>query len=135
MVAIEDLQAREVDIPKLDSGAHRFQRAFDAFSSATARWTGHSIAFAVSVGATLLWAISGPLFDYSDTWQLIINTGTTVLTFLMVFILQNTLNRDSKALHIKLDELLRVTEAARDSLMGIEQESEEHLDGIKEQVS
>src|SRR5436190_20404780 len=93
---------------------------FDRFASSSARWTGHAVAFGAAAAVTLAWAASGPLFHFSNTWQLVINTGTTVLTFLMVFIIQNTINRDSAAVHLKLDELLRVTAEARDSLMGAE---------------
>jgi low affinity Fe/Cu permease len=93
---------------------------FDRFASQAARWTGHALSFSASLAVTVAWAASGPLFHFSDTWQLVINTGTTVLTFLMVFIIQNTINRDAAAMHLKLDELLRVTSEARDNLMGTE---------------
>jgi low affinity Fe/Cu permease len=105
---------------------------FDAFASATARWTGHAGAFAIAFGIVLFWAVSGPIFGFSDTWQLVINTGTTVLTFLMVFLIQNSLNRDSMALHLKLDELLRVTNEARDALIGAERFPEKDIEKLEE---
>jgi low affinity Fe/Cu permease len=104
---------------------------FDTFASATARWTGHAGAFAIAFGFCLLWAISGPIFGFSNTWQLVINTATTVLTFLMVFVIQNSLNRDSMALHLKLDELLRVTNEARDALIGAERLSEQEIEKLE----
>ena len=107
-------------------GAER-KHWFDAFASAAATWTGHAAAFIASCAFVLVWAISGPLFHFSDTWQLVINTGTTVLTFLMVFVIQNTINRDSAAVHLKLDELIRATNDARDALVGAQDLSEEEL--------
>jgi low affinity Fe/Cu permease len=105
---------------------------FDRFSSAVARWTGHAWAFGLACASVIVWAISGPLFGFSDTWQLVINTGTTVLTFLMVFVIQNTLNRDSLALHVKLDELLRVSGEARNALIGVEKKSEREIEDIEQ---
>jgi low affinity Fe/Cu permease len=96
-----------------------------------AGWTswaiGHPYAFALSCLACIIWALSGPLFDYSDAWQLVINTGTTVLTFLMLFILQHTQNRDTAATQAKLDELIRATDKARDELMHAEEKTEEEV--------
>jgi low affinity Fe/Cu permease len=106
---------------------------FDSFASAISRATGHAGAFAIAFGICLIWAVSGPIFGFSDTWQLVINTGTTVLTFLMVFLIQNTLNRDSMALHVKLDELLRVSNEARDALIGAEQLSEKEIGKLERQ--
>jgi low affinity Fe/Cu permease len=80
---------------------------FSDFAKKTARAAGQPMVFALAVGVVILWLITGPLFGFSDTWQLIINTGTTIVTFLMVFLIQNTQNRDSEAMHIKLDELIR----------------------------
>jgi low affinity Fe/Cu permease len=107
------------------------EETFDRFASAVARVTGHASTFALALALVLIWAISGPLFGFSDTWQLVINTGTTVLTFLMVFMIQNSLNRDSAALHLKLDELLRVTEEARNSIVGTERLSERELERLR----
>jgi len=93
-----------------------------------ADWTGSSWAFAVGVGVVLFWIVSGPIFHFSDTWQLVINTGTTIVTFLMVFLIQNTQNRDTKALHLKMDELLRAIPNAReDEFMDLEYRDEEQL--------
>jgi low affinity Fe/Cu permease len=110
---------------------HSLEDSFDRFASTFARLTGHAGAFAAAVALVLVWAISGPVFGFSDTWQLVINTGTTVLTFLMVFVIQNSLNRDSAALHVKLDELIRVTNEARNALMGSEHLSERELERLR----
>jgi low affinity Fe/Cu permease len=104
---------------------------FDPFASAVARWAGHAGAFAIAFSLVLFWALSGPIFGFSNTWQLVINTTTTVLTFLMVFLIQNTLNRDSMALHLKLDELLRVTNEARNALIGSERLSEKAIQELE----
>jgi low affinity Fe/Cu permease len=106
---------------------------FDRFASQSARWSGHAVAFCAALAVTIAWALSGPLFKFSDTWQLVINTGTTVLTFLMVFIIQNTLNRDSAAVHLKLGELLRVSADARDALMGAEKLGEAQIEHLQQQ--
>jgi low affinity Fe/Cu permease len=92
---------------------------------------GSAWAFAAACAAVIVWAATGPLFGYSDAWQLVINTGTTVVTFLMVFLIQNTQNRDSRALHLKLDELIRSVNAARNRLIDLEDCSDEELDRIK----
>lgn len=94
---------------------------------------GRPSAFVVCCLIILVWAITGPIFHYSDTWQLIINTGTTIITFLMVFLIQNTQNRDGAALQAKLDELIRATEDARNALIGIERLPEEELEEIREE--
>ena len=93
---------------------------FDRFARWIERQLGRSTAFALAFFSIVLWGVSGPFFGWSDTWQLVINTGTTIVTFLMVFVIQNTQNRDTQALHMKLDELIRVNTAARNSLMGLE---------------
>ena len=106
-----------------------FAQAFTRFATATARWTGRPLVFVACCGLVILWAVSGPLFGFSDTWQLVINTSTTIITFLMVFLIQNTQNRDNNALHAKLDELIRVTEA-HNSFIGIENLADEQLEAI-----
>jgi low affinity Fe/Cu permease len=94
---------------------------------------GTPFAFAAACGVVLLWAVTGPLFGYSDTWQLVINTGTTIVTFLMVFLVQNTQNRDARALHLKLDEILRSIDAARNKLINLENCTDEELDKMERQ--
>ena len=106
-------------------------KSFTAFSSAIARAAGKPATFAVSIVVILAWAVSGPLFYYSDTWQLIINTGTTIVTFLMVFLIQNTQNRDGAAIQAKLDELIRAS-AAQNRYIGIESLTEEELDDLRQ---
>jgi low affinity Fe/Cu permease len=96
------------------------------------RTAGRPSTFIAAVAIILLWAITGPLFDFSDTWQLVINTGTTIITFLMVFLIQNTQNRDTEALQIKLDELLRAVGAARNTMIDLEELDEEELEAIRE---
>lgn len=100
---------------------------FSRFASRCAYWSGHWAAFALSVILVLVWGVSGPFFRWSDTWQLYANTITTIITFLMVFILQHTQNRDSLALHVKLDAIIRAIEGADDRLVRAEEESEEEL--------
>jgi low affinity Fe/Cu permease len=106
---------------------------FDSFANLCARLAGHAGAFIISFCFVLFWALSGPLFGFSNTWQLVINTATTVLTFLMVFVIQNTINRDSMALHLKLDELLRVSNEARNALIGAERLPEREIKHLEEQ--
>jgi low affinity Fe/Cu permease len=108
------------------------QPAFDRFTTLAARWMGQGVIFAIAALFTLGWAVSAPIFHFSNAWQLIINTTTTVLTFLMVFLIQNTLNRDSAAIHVKLDELVYVTAQARDQLIGVEHLGDEELEGIRQ---
>jgi low affinity Fe/Cu permease len=106
---------------------------FSHFSNQVAHATGKPITFAVAVLIILVWAVTGPIFHYSDTWQLIINTGTTIVTFLMVFLIQNTQNRDGAALQAKLDELIRATQDARDAYMGIEKLDEPEVEKMREE--
>jgi low affinity Fe/Cu permease len=113
--------------PESRSPANELNGRFDHFASHVAKWTGRSVIFLVAVLITALWAVSGPLFHYSNGWQLVINTGTTVLTFLMVFIIQNTMNRESAALHLKLDELVKVTREAHNDILGAEKLTEGEL--------
>ena len=104
---------------------------FTRFAKWMSRAAGEPAAFAIAVGVVLLWAASGPVFGFSDTWQLIINTGTTIVTFLMVFLIQNTQNRDSEAMHVKLDELIRSHKTAHNALLDLEELEEEELDRIR----
>lgn len=103
------------------------------FSRNAARQVGHPLAFALAVLVIVVWVVTGPLFGWSDTWQLIINTGTTIVTFLMVFLIQNTQNRDSEAVHLKLDELIRATRRARNTLLDLEECSEEEIEKLKKE--
>ncbi len=102
---------------------------FAKFATATARATGHPLTFIICVVSVVLWAIAGPIFGFSETWQLVINTGTTIVTFLMVFLIQNTQNRDSEAMQTKIDELIR-SSGAHDEFIGIETLSEKELDEL-----
>jgi low affinity Fe/Cu permease len=106
---------------------------FTRLSQATARWAGKPQTFAVAVSAIVIWGLSGPFFGFNDTWQLVINTSTTIITFLMVFIIQNSQNRDTAAMQIKLDELLAKVEGARQELMDLEELDEEKIEGIRKE--
>jgi low affinity Fe/Cu permease len=105
--------------------------AFNTAAQWTSRQCGRASTFAIACVVVVVWAITGPFFHYSDTWQLVINTGTTIVTFLMVFLIQNTQNRDSAVLHLKLDELIRVSESARNKLLDLENLTEAELERIK----
>jgi len=105
---------------------------FTLFAKMTARATGRPAAFMLAAGVIVAWIATGPLFGFSDTWQLVINTGTTIITFLMVFLIQNTQNRDSEALQIKLDELIRVVDGAHNALLDLEELEEHELDRIRQ---
>ena len=101
--------------------------SFEALSEAVTRWTGSTSAFAVALGIILVWGLLGPVFGYSDTWQLVINTGTTIITFLMVFLIQRTQNKDALAIHLKLNELVAALEGASNRLIEVEDLSEQEL--------
>ena len=107
------------------------QKFFSAIASRTALWMGHPSAFIGAALACIVWAVSGPVFNYSDTWQLVINTATTVLTFLAVFLIQNSQNRDGAAIQAKLDELLRAIENARSQFIGIEHLTEGQIELVR----
>ncbi len=106
-------------------------RIFAGFSHRVSRWAGQPLAFILSITVIFLWIVTGPVFHYSDTWQLIINTGTTIVTFVMVFLIQNAQNRDGAAIQAKLDELIRAIENARNDFIGIEHLTEPELERIK----
>jgi low affinity Fe/Cu permease len=110
----------------------RSQSWFTRFAKWTARATGTPTAFAIAISIIIVWGISGPIFGFSDTWQLVINTGTTIVTFLMVFLIQNTQNRDSEAIHVKLDELIYAIEGADNALLDMEELEEKDLDKIRD---
>lgn len=108
-------------------------RTFSRFAKWAARITGRTSSFSIAVSVILVWLVTGPLFGFSDTWQLIINTATTIITFLMVFLIQNTQNRDTEAIQIKLDELIRSTHGAHNALLDLEELEEDTLDKFRDQ--
>jgi low affinity Fe/Cu permease len=115
------------------SPSNSLREMFRRFSGAVAAVVGSPFAFLVSALAIVVWASLGPHYQYSDTWQLIINTGTTIITFLMVFLIQNTQNRDARAIHLKLDELIRGMKGARNKLVDLENCSEEELNELEQE--
>ncbi len=112
--------------------SHRSRSLFSRFARWASCEAGRPTAFTLAVIVLAVWAISGPIFGFSDTWQLIINTGTTIITFLMVFLIQNTQNRDSEAIHVKLDELIRANKGAHNALLDLEELEEEELNQIRD---
>src|SRR4051812_6027261 len=117
--------------PKPAKGSSFFTR----FAKGTALATGRPSAFVIAALVILVWGVTGPIFHYSDTWQLVINTGTTVVTFLMVFLIQATQNRDSQAIHVKLDELIRALHGARNGLIDLDELTDEELARIQQHYS
>ena len=113
--------------------AHR--DLFTRFARRTSRDAGRPATFGVAVGIIVVWAVTGPLFHYSDSWQLVINTGTTIITFLMVFLIQNTQNRDSQAMQIKLDELIRAHQGAHNAIIELEELSDKQLEDFRKQYA
>ncbi len=109
------------------------EELFRKFSHLCSRYLGTSWAFIAALGVIVVWGLSGPLFGFSDTWQLVINTGTTIVTFLMVFLIQNTQNRDAKALQLKLDELIRGVHGARTGFVGLEELTDAQLEELEEE--
>jgi len=113
-----------------DTSMHQFSKIFGDFANVVARTAGRASAFVLAVAVIIVWAVTGPVFRFSDTWQLIINTGTTIVTFLMVFLIQNSQNRDSAAIQVKLDELIRVGEV-QNRFVGIEHLTEEEIEELR----
>jgi low affinity Fe/Cu permease len=105
---------------------------FTEFSKWIAEVAGHPITFSLALLTIIVWGVTGPVFGYSDTWQLLINTGTTIVTFLMVFLIQKTQNRDTQAIHLKLDELIRVTKGARNMMLDLEHMDDESLKRLRD---
>lgn len=108
---------------------------FNRFARGISRATGHPLAFALAFLVILAWAVTGPIFHFSDTWQLVINTGTTVVTFLMVFLIQSSQNRDSQAVQMKLDELIRAVEGAQNAMIDVEDRDEEELETLRKEYA
>ncbi|MEY2485692.1 MAG: hypothetical protein QOH39_1340 [Verrucomicrobiota bacterium] len=113
----------------------RIREAFHVFSRQSSSVLGTPWAFILALLVILVWGLTGPMFHFSDTWQLIINTGTTIVTFLMVFLIQNTQNRDAKAVHLKLDELIRALKGARDHLVDLEKLSDDELNKLENEFT
>jgi low affinity Fe/Cu permease len=109
-------------------------RLFTKISSRIAAFAGQPIAFIVALALMLVWGASGPFFHYSDTWQLVVNTSTTIVTFLMVFLIQNSQNRDGAAIQAKLDEIIRAMDSARSQFIGIEHHTDKEIQGIREEL-
>ncbi len=114
---------------------HRLAHAFTRVAKSTARISGRPVVFGLAVLVIVVWATSGPLFGFSDTWQLVINTGTTIVTFLMVFLIQNTQYRATEALQIKLDELIRALDGAHNAMMALEELEDEQLEAIRKRYA
>lgn len=109
------------------------EKLFRTIATKASQASGHAQTFVVALIVILIWAVTGPIFDYSNTWQLMINTGTTIVTFLMVFLIQNTQNRDSLAMHLKLDELIKSVKGARNSMVNVEELSDTELQLLHEE--
>lgn len=112
------------------TNGNRSEKGFHIFATKAAYWVGTKWAFLMALAVIVAWVVSGPYFHYSDTWQLVINTGTTVVTFLVVFLIQNTQNRDARALHLKLDEIIKSIDQAQNEMIDIEHLSDEELEKL-----
>ncbi|CAN5579848.1 low affinity iron permease family protein [soil metagenome] len=106
---------------------------FNRAARKVSEWTGSPVLFIAACAVIVFWIVTGPIFKFSDTWQLVINTGTTIITFLMVFLIQNTQNRDSRALHLKMDEIIRSIDKARDGMIDLEQATDEELNKFQKE--
>jgi low affinity Fe/Cu permease len=115
--------------------APTFSARFAQFARSTARSTGHPYAFVAAVLVIVSWAVTGPIFGFSDTWQLVVNTGTTIVTFLMVFLIQNTQNRDAQAMQVKLDELIRAVEGAHNAMLNLEESDDTELEKVRKRYA
>jgi low affinity Fe/Cu permease len=136
MGSVRNTSRLEVAKVVADSGRKQTQGdAFGKFAAAASSWLGSKWAFVGAIVIIAVWSLTGPFFHYSDTWQLVINTGTTIITFLMVFIIQNTQNRDARAINLKLDELIHAIDNAKNQMMDIEKLSDEELDAIHEKYT
>jgi low affinity Fe/Cu permease len=125
-------EGQEFDIAKREvSRRETLSLWFSRIATDTARWVGSPLAFLLACISVIIWGVLGPIYHYSDTWQLVINTATTILTFLIVFLIQNTQNRDAKALHLKLDEVIRSIHQAHNEMIDIENLSDKELDELK----
>lgn len=129
-VSCETAAVAAVDRHGNDRRHSSLTQKFSVFAQKTASWTGHPAAFLVAVAVILIWIVTGPIFNYSDTWQLIINTGTTIITFLMVFLIQNTQNRDMLSMQIKLSELVLAMKGAEDRFAAVEDLTDEELEQL-----
>ena len=127
---VEDIE-QEIAQSKIKNGKNGFKKKFETASAAVTRATGSSTAFLLALLIILVWAVTGPIFKFSDTWQLVINTGTTIVTFLMVFIIQQAQNKDSLAIQLKLNELIACEERASNRLIDVEDLSQEELEILK----
>jgi low affinity Fe/Cu permease len=121
---------RNTKAPAPSNGRHPLSAKFSLFAQKTATWTGHPLAFLLAAAVVVIWVVTGPLFNYSDTWQLVINTGTTIVTFLMVFLIQNTQNRDMLSMQLKLSELVLALKGAENKFASIEDLSDEELEAL-----
>jgi len=125
----------DANIPHHPAHNSKVDQWFRSFANKTADRVGAPSSFALGVLVVLIWILTGPLFHFSDTWQLVINTGTTIITFLMVFLIQNTQTRDTRTMHLKLDELIRSVEGARNRLVDLEHSSQERIEALDEEFA